>query len=344
MRQARLKVPNDCPLGVYHCVSRVVDRRFIFKDAEKEHFTALLRECEEFSEVQILTFCVMSNHFHLLVAVPQRPTDPALLPTAEQILAKLEKLSGHQNVGAVRQELEMYRRTGNAAGEARLVARYHARMWDLSAFLKLVKQRFTLWYNARKNRKGTLWEERFKSVVVEGVGEAVATMAAYIDLNPVRARIVKDPKDYRWCGYGEAVAGRKLARLGLQALIQGVQHGQQETLTRSMELYRMHLYCQGDEGRETRRDDGKTERGAFDREAGLKVLAAKGKLPWSEYLRCRVRYFSDGAIYGSRAFVDELFQRERGRFGPKRKDGARRIQGVDGEMYALRNLRVDRFG
>jgi putative transposase len=74
------------------------------------------------------------------------------------------------------------------------------------------------------------------------------------------------------------------------------------------------------------------------------VLAAKGKLPWSEYLRCRVRYFSDGAIYGSRAFVDEMFQRERGRFGPKRKDGARRIQGVEGEMYALRNLQVDRFG
>ncbi|KAB2648575.1 MAG: hypothetical protein DVB27_00390 [Verrucomicrobia bacterium] len=40
-------------------------------------------------------------------------------------------------------------------------------------------------------------------------------MAAYIDLNPVRADIVSDPKDYRWCGYGAAVAGVKAERTGL---------------------------------------------------------------------------------------------------------------------------------
>ena len=40
-------------------------------------------------------------------------------------------------------------------------------------------------------------------------------MAAYIDLNPVRASMVEDPKDYRFCGYGEAVAGDKRAKFGL---------------------------------------------------------------------------------------------------------------------------------
>jgi putative transposase len=44
-------------------------------------------------------------------------------------------------------------------------------------------------------------------VLVEGAGYALTTMAAYIDLNLVRAGIVGDPKDYRWCGYGAAVAG-----------------------------------------------------------------------------------------------------------------------------------------
>jgi prevent-host-death family protein len=46
----------------------------------------------------------------------------------------------------------------------------------------------------------------------------LATMAAYIDLNAVRAGIVSDPKNYRWCGYGEAVAGKKKAREGLAAI------------------------------------------------------------------------------------------------------------------------------
>lgn len=44
-------------------------------------------------------------------------------------------------------------------------------------------------------------------------------MAAYIDINPVRAGIVKDPEDYRWSGYGEAVAGKMPARAGLTRLM-----------------------------------------------------------------------------------------------------------------------------
>ena len=80
-------------------------------------------------------------------------------------------------------------------------------------------QRFTRWFNRTHNRTGTLWEERFKSVIVEG-GTAARTMAAYIDLNPVRAGMVEDPADYRWSSYGEAVGGGprgngKKAREGL---------------------------------------------------------------------------------------------------------------------------------
>lgn len=43
-----------------------------------------------------------------------------------------------------------------------------------------------------------MWEDRFRSVLVEGRGHALRTMAAYIDLNPVRAGLCEDPKDYRW--------------------------------------------------------------------------------------------------------------------------------------------------
>lgn len=60
--------------------------------------------------------------------------------------------------------------------------------------------RFTQWFNRTHARKGTLWEERFESVLVEGAGTALMTMAAYIEPNPVRAGLVSDPKDFRWCG------------------------------------------------------------------------------------------------------------------------------------------------
>ena len=98
-----------------------------------------------------------------------------------------------------------------AAAAEQLRESFFRRMWDLSQFMKSLKQCFTRWYNAAHDCSGTLWEERFKSVLVED-GHAAKVMAAYIDLNAVRAGIVEDPKDYRWCGYAEAVAGRRRAR------------------------------------------------------------------------------------------------------------------------------------
>ncbi len=79
-------------------------------------------------------------------------------------------------------------------------------MWDLSEFMKTLKQKFTSGFNRQQGREGTLWERRFKSVLVEGSWNCILKVAAYIDLNAVRAGLVDDPKDYRWCGYGEAVA------------------------------------------------------------------------------------------------------------------------------------------
>lgn len=48
-------------------------------------------------------------------------------------------------------------------------------------------------------------------------------MSACIDMNPVRAGLVYDPKNYPWCGSVEAVAGRRFARRGLQTVIAAAQ-------------------------------------------------------------------------------------------------------------------------
>jgi hypothetical protein len=60
-------------------------------------------------------------------------------------------------------------------------------------------------------------------------------------------------------------------------------------------------------------------------------------------LRCRVRYFTDGAVIGSKEFVNEAFASARERFGAKRKDGARKLKGggaaASGILWSLRDLR-----
>lgn len=336
MRRPRLLAPPQSPSGVYHCISRVVDRRFAFGPAEKDLFRHLMQELAEFCGVRILTYCLMSNHFHMLVEVPRAP-DP--LPTTDETLASLERLSGGECVRGLRQRLEDWRRVGDCRAESAWLARIHSRRWNLSRFVGLLKQRFSRIYNRDRGRKGTLWEERFRSVLVQGEGRALVTMAAYIDLNPVRAGTVADPAEYRWSGYGAAAAGAPSEREGLERLAGVLQRREKVGPGDGVGRYRRHLMGEcarrGSEGRPSR----------VERDRFLKTLAGRGTLSTPEYLRCRVRYFSDGGALGDREFVESIFLNYRTRFGPKRRSGARPLKGLtERGLFALRALRVGLFG
>ena len=84
----------------------------------------------------------------------------------------------------------------------------------------------------------------------------------------------------------------------------------------------------------------------LDEEKQLLIEAQEkrmGEIPFGRMLRCRVRYFTDGAVIGSRDFVDGVFESARHRFGPRRKDGARKLKGdaspAAGMIWSLRDLR-----
>ncbi len=135
MRQARVKISSAGDAAIYHCVSRVVDRRFIFGLAEKERFVQLLREYEQFCGVNVLTFCLMSNHFHILVEVPKRP-DP--LPDSDEVLRRLKGLSGAAiTAGTAKQVLATLRDAKDSDGIAAYLEQFYRRMWDVSAFIKV---------------------------------------------------------------------------------------------------------------------------------------------------------------------------------------------------------------
>ena len=129
-----------------------------------------------------------------------------------------------------------------AGGEEALGIRKRllVRMGDVSEYMKSVKQRFSVWYNRSHHRKGTFWNMRFKSVLVEGKGNPLQAMAAYIDLNPVRAGLVADPKEYRFCGYEEAVAERALAAKGLRAIWEAYADGSQWGRVSIADALQMH--------------------------------------------------------------------------------------------------------
>ncbi len=347
MRRTRWLAPwkdsVDRPV-IYHCITRVVERRLAFGPVEKEQFRAYLRMYENFSGCRVLSYCLMCNHVHLLLEVPPMK-DGGL--TDEELLGRLRAIYPQAFVVEVAKELAEARAklaTG-LAGEA-LVARIHQRftyrMHDLSEFMKVLLLRFSRWFNTKHERTGALWESRFKSVLVEE-GVAAKTMAAYIDLNPVRAGMVEDPADYRWSSYGEAMGGGaggngKKARAGLVRALRAHKGWEADAghwAGAVSKEYRMILLESGEEKlKEVVNESGELEVKVLRK--GMKRAAVVGEMEQLErsrdvalgrMLRCRVRYFTDGAVIGSRKFVDEAFRGARERFGAKRKDGARRMRG-----------------
>ena len=328
MRKPRLLGRSET--NYYHVMSRVVNRDYILGDEEKEFFRRTMRRLEAFMGVRVLTYCIMSNHWHILLEVPP-PGELSDNELHRRIRAFYPKQRGVAILQEYARVLTYAEQTGNTAGLDQWREKYISRMGNLSAFMKELKERFSKWYNRRNNRRGTLWEERFKSVLVENSDHVIATMATYIELNPVRAGLVEDPRDYRFCGYAEAVAGGEKARNGIGEILH--MHGQQGSWKKQAAQYRIHLFSTG---------EGTEERKGLQPERVRQVLEEGGKLSTYELMRCRIRYFNDGVALGSKIFIEGVFEQNRTFFGERRKTGARKIRGSNlGDLFSLRDLRLD---
>ena len=360
----------------YHLMSRTCGGEIFFDDVEKEALAKLIGKMARFCGVEMLTYCVMGNHFHLLVRVADKASWMERFEGARgesALLAHLATFYSRSFMQALRAQLAEDREAGDEKAARERLESFTKRLCDVSVFMKEVKERFSKWYNRRHGRRGTLWMDRFKSVLVEGrrrrgLGEgsdALRTMALYIDLNPVRAGLVEDPAEYRWCGYAAALGGEKEARRGLQE-VTGLRRW-----VRASEAYRMWMFATGLGEEMTKADCGVTKaradsagtteaernkgsgakkrvRHGVSMEKRRSVLAGRGKMSLGELLRCRVRYFSDGAVIGSREFVASQVEDA----GPSGDGGGgetrrRRRPGVciAGEgatgLCSLRNLQVE---
>ena len=314
--------------AVYHCMSRTVNGERLIDNVAKEILRKQLWQIADYCGVQILTYAIMSNHFHVLVRIPKRTalTDAEIVRRYRVLYPKPTRFQTTR-FEVIQSQLKS---DGDEAKSWR--HRQSEMMGDLSPFMKLVKQRFTVWYNRSHQRFGTLWAERFKSVLVEAKSGVLRTMGAYIDLNAVRAGLVDDPKDYRFCGYGEAVAGNQIAQKGLISFVNG------RTWQAVQGAYRETLFGKG---------SAAVKQGArLSSEALAQVIKDHGQLPLATVLRCRIRYFSDGAVLGSQAFVQSQIGSWEQRMGRKRRITPREIPRIAdwGDLTTLRGLRKQAFG
>ena len=292
---------------VYHVMSRSALDGFPLRDVEKEFMLDLIRWYAALYFVEILGFCLMGNHFHILVRM-----FPEHKFTDEDIKKRHEAFYGDERVFA-----------------DGWIPSLRDKLSNLSEFVREIKVGFTRYYNKRHNRRGYFWGDRFKSVIVEN-GETLINCLAYIDLNPLRAGLVERPEEYRWNSLGYHIqTGNKDDFLSLDfGLIEFGLIDAQERLKR----YRRYVYEAGALNRPDKRQAKIIDNATLKNERKKNYEIRK-----IERFRSRCRYFTDSGIIGTKEFVSENYQRFKGVFMSKREKIPKRVAGLDG-VYSLKRL------
>ena len=340
MRTRRVLVSGG---GCYHVISRIAGQQYLMNAAEKDVLMRLMFNAAEFSGVEILTFALMDNHFHLLVKVPvAREVDDG------ELVGKMRVLYGDAKTDRILGDWAVWARKGLSSKVVDAGSALRRRMFDLSQFCKTLKETYSMSYNYRHAHVGTIWGARFKSILLSPDYRTLVTVGSYIDLNPVRADVVKHPGRYRWSGYGTAVRGVTPSCNGLCALAAAAGGKRGVPFSVALEMYEaaMEGYTgQPPEAAETsaaskesqpvQRTSAQPRR--FVSERVEAEIAAGAKLSLFEMLRCRVRYFSHGLAIGPASFV-------RGLAGTTTspRDASRRCDCCDEvDLYTARWLRGD---
>ena len=192
-RTPRIKSSGE-GTAYYHIISRCSNRQFLFrKDAAKDRLMDLAKRVAEFSGVKLLALTVMDNHFHILCSVTQS-NEPV---SQEEIIRRIGVLKGESAAQEVRKRWEDLTAAGFTSMLAAELDRYRARMNDISAFVKTLKELFAIWYNRRYDYCGSIWCGVFKSTMIES-GRYLEYCRRYVIMNPVRAGMVTQIKAYRW--------------------------------------------------------------------------------------------------------------------------------------------------
>ena len=192
----------------HHVTSRIAGRQMLLAKSEvKGDMLDALERSAEFSGVNVGSFAILDNHFHIVVHVP---ACAGTVPERE-VLRRYGALMGDKAALRLEERLRALRERGDAQKAEAILDRLRARMHDLSQFVKTFKEEFGRLYRRRDPMPGTLWEGRFKSTLI-GEAEYLRRCAAYVEMNPVRAGLSSRADSYAWNTVGMARRGNAFAK------------------------------------------------------------------------------------------------------------------------------------
>ena len=180
----------------YHLVSRCVRRAFLCGVTETynfEHRRGWILErlalLSQMFAIDIAAFALMSNHYHLVVRVD---TAKAATWSAQEIAKRWQLLF------CLPVLVERYL-SGGSSGEAEnqvteaILEKWRTRLCDISWFMRCLNEHIARQANLEDQCTGRFWEGRFKSQALLDE-KALLTAMAYVDLNPIRAKMAERPE------------------------------------------------------------------------------------------------------------------------------------------------------
>ncbi len=178
----------------YHCISRCVRRAFLCGldtltkrnfDHRKEWLVERFHKLTEAFAIRICAYCVMSNHYHLVLYVD---TDQAALWTEEEVANRWSMIFKSNEVKPNKSGIGGSCESGLSQSEIK-----RRRLQDISWFMRGLNEYIARKANKEDQCKGRFWEGRFKSQALVDEGAVLACMA-YVDLNPIRAGLATLPE------------------------------------------------------------------------------------------------------------------------------------------------------
>ena len=193
-------------------MSRIAHKVYFLTEEVRNDFIEMIRRAADFCGIELVAWCIMTNHFHLLAYLPQHKE----LDEAET-LRRYGVLKGQSRLKALVAELSAMRirKNGETDVQKRL-EEIQRPMYDIGGFMKIVKQWMTQEYNRRYSHVGTLWEAVYRDVLVKGTPDELGKRAGYIHLNPIRAAITDDFAAYPWSSMTALRRGDEIALAGMR--------------------------------------------------------------------------------------------------------------------------------
>jgi len=185
--------------GVYHCISRCVRREFLLDDpGRRAWIVERLQFLTEWMAIDVISFAVMQNHIHLLLAI--RPDVVELWSdreVAERRLALMQDRRQRRRAGIDPEAPPTAEEIIRLLSSAGSLARARGDLCNLGLFHRLLKEPCAKMWNREDGVTGHFWEGRFKSPRVLDL-EGLVHVATYIELNQVHACAASTVDDSVW--------------------------------------------------------------------------------------------------------------------------------------------------